>query len=240
MGPYIILPKNGYFGGKGGAGVYQTIINQIPPHTRRWCFFLGKCAVMRYMKPAAINIGYDLDAELIAEWRNAEIIRTHPGQKFVWLDLDGIKALETYALLLDQSDFVYLDPPYRFDSRKSSKDRYKYELTDEQHNHLVKICSLLKCKVAISHYQDPLYDSLGWRTVDYQAQTRGGVVTDRLYLNYPEPDLLHDYDYLGDDFKEREHIRLKFNRWKKNFRALSAYEQDMRRTWMNKDVTDGR
>ncbi len=52
----------GYPGGKAGAGVYQRIINQIPPHEVYVEPFLGDGAVMRRKRPAARNIGVEIDA----------------------------------------------------------------------------------------------------------------------------------------------------------------------------------
>lgn len=43
--PYVDVPDiDTYFGGKGGSGVYQAIINQIPPHNSFVSGFLGHCA----------------------------------------------------------------------------------------------------------------------------------------------------------------------------------------------------
>ena len=41
-----------YPGGKNGAGVYQAIINQMPPHQTYIEGFLGSGAVLRMKKPA--------------------------------------------------------------------------------------------------------------------------------------------------------------------------------------------
>ena len=56
-----------YPGGKGGAGVYQTIINGMPRHEVYVEPFLGGGAVMAAKRPACLNIGVDLDAEVIAQ-----------------------------------------------------------------------------------------------------------------------------------------------------------------------------
>jgi DNA adenine methylase len=50
----------GYPGGKNGAGVFQRIINLIPPHEVYIEPFLGGGAVMRLKRPARLNIGLDL------------------------------------------------------------------------------------------------------------------------------------------------------------------------------------
>jgi DNA adenine methylase len=60
----------GYPGGKGGSGIVHRIVNLIPPHPVFCSPFLGNCAVMRLKRPAAYNIGVDLDAAVIASWRS--------------------------------------------------------------------------------------------------------------------------------------------------------------------------
>jgi DNA adenine methylase len=50
-----------YPGGKGGAGVYQTIINGMPRHEVYVEPFLGGGAVMAAKRPACLNIGVDLN-----------------------------------------------------------------------------------------------------------------------------------------------------------------------------------
>jgi site-specific DNA-adenine methylase len=55
-----------YPGGKNGAGVYQTIINLMPPHDVYIEPFLGGGAIMRQKRPALLNIGVDLDPGAIA------------------------------------------------------------------------------------------------------------------------------------------------------------------------------
>jgi hypothetical protein len=60
---------NEYPGGKGGAGVYQTIINQMPWHETYLEPFLGGGAIMALKRPARWNIGIDLDAEAVKQAR---------------------------------------------------------------------------------------------------------------------------------------------------------------------------
>lgn len=50
-----------YPGGKAAAGVYQTIINQIPPHDVYCEPFLGDGAILRRKRPARRNIAVELD-----------------------------------------------------------------------------------------------------------------------------------------------------------------------------------
>jgi DNA adenine methylase len=68
-----------YPGGKNGGGAYQTLINLMPPHSVYIEPFLGSGAVMRMKRPARVNIGLDLDGEVLAIARIA-ILREHAGE----------------------------------------------------------------------------------------------------------------------------------------------------------------
>jgi DNA adenine methylase len=56
-------------GGKSGAGVYHRLCAEIPPHDVRVSPFLGHCAVMRHLRPAALNFGIDRDTAALDLWR---------------------------------------------------------------------------------------------------------------------------------------------------------------------------
>lgn len=63
-------PYKTYNGGKNGSGVYQAIINQIPPHEIFISGFGGNCGVMANKKTAAIaNIVTDTDAAVVNDWK---------------------------------------------------------------------------------------------------------------------------------------------------------------------------
>lgn len=68
----------GYPGGKAGAGVYQTIINLMPPHEVYIEPFLGGGAILRMKRPARLNIGVDLDPAVIETWRNNLVPSSEP------------------------------------------------------------------------------------------------------------------------------------------------------------------
>ncbi len=206
MNPEIILPNSTYFGGKGAAGVVHRIINQVPRHEVFVSGFLGHCAVMRYKKPAARQIGVELDPAVIDTWGRAQYVGGWPSSQklaiwpanFIDLDLPEFQ---------EPSTFVYLDPPYLLETRTSRK-RYRFELSQEDHRRLIDKAKSLPCMVAVSCYDSSLYRSAldGWRKIQFPAQTRGGMRTETLYMNYPAPapDQLHDRRYLGENFRQRE------------------------------------
>ncbi len=85
----------------------------------------------------------------------------------------------------------------------------------------------LPCKVMISGYASDLYDNMldGWLKITFRANTHQGIAIETLWMNYPEPALLHDYSYLGADFREREHIKRKVRRWSDNLAKLPTVER---------------
>ncbi len=44
-------------------------------------------------------------------------------------------------------------------------------------------------------------------------------------MNYSLPDQLHDYSFLGDNFREREWIKRKKQRWVKKLQGMGRLER---------------
>lgn len=200
MTPTFDIGNGSYFGGKNAAGVVHRIINQIPRHDVFVSGFLGRCAVTRYKLPApAQNIGFDLDAAVIADWRDVPGIDVYKN--------DFLTALRVLGDSWTPDTFLYLDPPYLLSTRTSGT-KYRHEMTDAQHVELLDGIRRLGCMVALSCYDNPLYaEALAdWRKIQFPAQTRRGTRIETLYMNYPAPapDELHDRRYLGENFRARE------------------------------------
>ena len=69
-----------YPGSKNGSGVYQAIINRMPPHQVYLEPFLGGGAILRLKRPAALNIGVDLDKQVIDGWTRWSELASPTGQ----------------------------------------------------------------------------------------------------------------------------------------------------------------
>jgi DNA adenine methylase len=234
-----------YFGGKSGAGVFQTLINLMPPHETYIEPFLGGAALMRLKRPAQTNIGLDLSQSAINEAAVAlriasgsaiadggrrraspsplaENVGACPGNH-AWYDGeglhyqiwrgDGMEYLE--AASLDRTSLVYCDPPYLLATRRDARSRYEFEMTDLDHRRLLRVLRSLKCHVMISGYSSALYakELKGWNATSFQAATRGAPAAEWVWYNFERPTRLHDYRFLGSDFRERERIRRRQKRW---------------------------
>ena len=220
-----------YPGGKSGSGVYQRIINLMPPHRVYIEPFLGAGAVLRLKKPALLNIGVEIDPAVVSgfagrttdsgdfgrqrqEWRTAPTI----------VSGDGIAFLESYKFQGDE--LVYCDPPYLLATRSSGK-RYKFEMTELEHQRLLRCIRKIKAPVILSGYWSQMYASAlkDWNSLAFQAMTRGRLATEWLWFNFPEPTVLHDYRYLGTNFRERERIKRKKNRWTTRLARMPLLER---------------
>ena len=327
-----------YPGGKAGAGVYQRIINQIPPHDVYIEPFLGDGAVLRRKRPASVSIGVDADCRVLRERWNAVTVpglRLHCCDGTEWLkhrfdlyrfdtssdsesgdaDRDGGSSdggssdeISRYpdsesrdpgsrqAALVTESGggrstvatsgdpagtanifgggvlppspvaesggscrqpggdvrsgggcrqssdvydaessvrrptfFVYCDPPYPLPTRRSNRPIYDHEMTVEQHENLLRVLARLPAFVMVSSYWSELYAGAlkGWRLMSFEATTRGGsTATEWLWMNYPEPDALHDYRFLGNDKRQRERIRRKVTNWTEGLDRLPELERN--------------
>lgn len=239
----------GYPGGKAAAGVYQTIINQLPPHRVRIVPFAGEGGVSRKMRPAEQIIALDLNRQALAKWsgrRSPTAIRSDASRLHSGLNLIhgcGVEFLESYPWR--GNELVYADPPYMLEARSTPQRYYRHELWDmtcstatpddrarrqadrKAHARLLKALCRLPCPVALSGYMTDFYTCrlADWRLITFRGQTRAGCSTECLWMNYPTPTALHDYSHLGEDFRERERIKRKARRWATKYSDLPTLER---------------
>ena len=213
-----------YPGGKGG--VYRKIIHLIPPHRVYIETHVGGGAIIRNKRPAKINIALDLDPNPINNLRSNLVINSEAPAQWGFINEDAISWLNEYTFSGDE--FVYADPPYLMETRRQQRQLYRCEYTRQDHIDLLNLLKSLPCKVMISGYQSDLYTKIlvGWHTISFNARTRGGSwATEYLWMNYPQPERLHDYSFLGDNYRERERITRKKQRWAAKWAKMPLLER---------------
>lgn len=214
-----------YPGGKNKHGVYQKIISMMPPHKIYIEGFLGSGAVLRNKKPAKVNIGIDKDIDCI----DYESFPNIPLELINTSALDYFNFLMKYPPFKTKETLIYCDPPYLQSVRKSKSRIYNFEfMTEAEHIQLLEILLTLPCNVMISGYDSPLYNKMlsTWRKVAFETtDRRNNLRTEIIWMNFPEPLELHDYQYLGHNFRERERIKKKRLRWKNKLENMPSQER---------------
>lgn len=218
-----------YNGGKNGSGVYQTIINCIPPHELYVEAFAGSAAIFRRKAPAASSILLERDPAVVDQLRR----QSPPGTTV--LETDALSWLSLFTSHVDmRGAFIYLDPPY-LHSTRSRLDLYRYELSDEQHQHLVTSLlpqlSAAGARWALSGYRSAMYDQAAithrWTRTDFQAMSRRGVRTESLWTNYDPAQILPaDLTYHGTDYRDRERLKRKAARWTAKLAAMPVRDRE--------------
>lgn len=191
----------------------------MPPHETYIETHIGGGAILRKKKPAAVNIGIDIDSKVIAQWWQNPLEDT----RFILGDCHQF--LKEYQFT--GKELVYCDPPYLLETRKGGR-LYRHEYTLEQHIELLEIVKNLPCMVLISGYYSKLYSDIlaGWNVKTFLAQTRGGTpATEYVWFNFKEPLFLHDPRFIGTDYRDRERIKKKANRWVNRFESLPLLEK---------------
>lgn len=226
--------KTSYPGGKAGSGVYQAIINLMPPHRVYVEGFLGGGSIMRIKRPAEINIGVEIDKK---SYNLARSLFAMTGQDVQLINSNFLEWLQYSDVPNRPGVLIYLDPPYLMSTRSCKRPIYDHEFhTEEEHAALLSAILPLSARVIISGYDSEFYNDMlaGWRRVQFTGVSRGGPTVETVWLNYDEPAELHDYRFLGDTFRQRQDIRRQKERWiaklrnmppQKRFAILAATEE---------------
>ncbi|WP_295543331.1 DNA adenine methylase [uncultured Pseudacidovorax sp.] len=219
-----------YPGGKGKS--FPQIINCMPPHRVYIETHLGGGAVMRHKKAAQRTIGIDVDPQVVTE-RGADL-----GVPCELVCADATSWLKAQQFKGDE--LIYCDPPYVASTRARQRI-YRHELADEQHHALLDVLCSLNCKVILSGYANPLYEAAlkGWRSVTFMSKTHAGMREETLWMNFDEPDELHDYSYIGNTFREREAVKRRLTNLKIRIERLAPIERASLAFWLNEQRAFG-
>ena len=207
----------GYLGSKGGSGVYQALIAMMPPHETYIETHLGGGAVMARKPPALVNIGIDLDPAPLAAFECGYPVTLVQADAHCWL------RSRKWA----GNELIYADPPYLVETRSSAASRYRCDYERHHHEGLLRLLKAVPCAVMVSGYPNPLYDAFleGWASFEFQAMTRGGVRTEKVWCNFPLDGPKFCGTFAGRNFTDRQRIKRKAARWRARYRALPNGER---------------
>jgi len=168
------------------------------------------------------------------------------GSRWQFFEYDGIVYLETMARCnwhfgkQPDGTLIYCDPPYMRHTC-ASRCRYKHDMTDPEHRRLLRALQDLNAlpeppMLMISGYDSDLYRQTlmpisgtgqPWTHITFQTMTRGGTkATEHLWFNFAPPTVLHDYRYVGTNFRDRERIKRAQTTWVRKLKRLKPYERE--------------
>lgn len=178
--------------------------------------------------PARHNIGIDKDEEALTNFMEREGYGQIPNLQLV--NRDAVDVLEKFFLYPPSAGnrvLLYVDPPYLHETRTSNA-RYRCEYQVADHVRLLTCLKSLppEIRIILSGYPSQLYEELlpGWRSKEFQAMTRGGVRTEKIWMNYPEG-AAYSHKFAGKDYNDRHRIKRKAERWRAKYAALPPAER---------------
>lgn len=114
------------------------------------------------------------------------------------VQIENRPALELIERFGYKNVFMYLDPPYVFESRSGRQKQYKYEMTGTDHEDLLKLILQSPARIMISGYDTELYNDYlhGWEKRSFQSSAEGGKRrTEVVWMNYRQDYQMNIFDY---------------------------------------------
>jgi 16S rRNA G966 N2-methylase RsmD len=233
-----------YPGAKTNSGILQFLINRIPLHRRYFELFAGSATLAIAKRRAEYNYISDIDPKVcdaLLHKLPAHFLPCYcrPAIECFILNEEKYKAFRAAhpqwgtghitPFKFQSDDFIYLDPPYPFSSRRYQGKIYRHEMTDEDHAALLKAVKRTAAMVMISTRQNDLYSTAlkGWRKETFTVRGRRSTEEEIVYMNYPAPALLHQYDFLGEGYIDRQRIKRKVERFNGKIEELPPYEKHL-------------
>ena len=121
-------------------------------------------------------------------WNELPELVIEAAKRLKHAQIENCDALELIKRFDNSDALIYIDPPYPLAIRE--KNLYQYEMTDEQHIELLHVVKRSKAKIALSSYDNELYNREleGWACAEKKCVIQiGQIRTEKLYMNYDPP-----------------------------------------------------
>ncbi len=213
-----MIIKN-YTGAKGGQTILPILANHMPKSKRYFSFFLGG---------GSLEFSRDFkDCKWICSDKSASV------QKHFSTSAPGVTVYKSWQQLVENyvftsDDFIFCDPPYLFETRRTGLKYYQHEFNYENHVEFLDFIGQTQAKVLVTHPKNLLYSSQlsNFRELDFTYNTRNGMFYDCMYMNYNSSTLdLVTYKYLGYNNTDRQRIKRKTNNLITKIKNLSHHER---------------
>lgn len=118
-------------------------------------------------------------------------------QRLRAVQVENRPALEVIKRFDYGNVFMYLDPPYLIGTRSGGRKQYRHEMTDRDHEDLLKVLVRLEAKVMVSGYESDMYNDYlsGWTKMHFKScAADGGSREETVWMNYSTAQQMTIYD----------------------------------------------
>lgn len=115
------------------------------------------------------------------------------------VQIENRSALEVIKRFNYENVFMYLDPPYLLSTRNGNQ--YKHEMSDADHEELLRAAVDSKAQIMISGYESDLYNTYlkGWHKCTFNScGEHGKPRTEVVWMNY-QTGQMSIQDYIGNE-----------------------------------------
>lgn len=226
-------------GTKGGSGVWQRIISEMPEHDIYIEPFWGRGTIAFKKRPALATIGVDLDNEAIESGRGLATMFKCDAIKWLrgYFHLSEIGSSEPESCVNGHGPesrspaanfggfpfrrhLVYLDPPYF-----GCGHYYKAKV---DHEEVIDVFLSLPCPAMLSGYHSDFYAERlgGSRSIQIETVNRAGQrCTEWVWMNFDPPSRYHDVRFVGSGRRERERIKRRVATWSNGLEKMPTAER---------------
>lgn len=169
--------------------------SDIPDYDRA-VYFVAKTMMGHGFRTCEIRTGFKRDiqgrqaAYAAGDWANLPEVIVKMANRLKGVQIENRPAVRLIREFNYPNVLIYADPPYVRSSRSCSRDLYKYEMTDDDHEELMDVLTKHRGPVIISGYENPIYDAYlsGWKKETIEARTQvAGRSTEVLWMNFDAP-----------------------------------------------------
>lgn len=124
-------------------------------------------------------------AYAIRRWNELPDIIRETAERLKKVQIEHMDAIELIQKYNAPGVLIYADPPYVLSTR--GRKQYRHEMTDRDHEELLKVLLNHKGYVMLSGYDTDLYNHTlqGWSKIEIPARAEGGLPrTEVLWMNF--------------------------------------------------------
>lgn len=173
--------------------------------------FLIKCWQGHGFRTNGYKVGWKNDVQgresmyALWNWYRLPVWIMEIAERLRKVQVENKPAMEVIERFNYENVFMYLDPPYILGTR--SGKQYKYEMTDSEHEDMLKLVLKSKAKIMISGYESDMYNNYlsGWHKEYFQScAEHHGTRREVVWMNYEQNQQLSLFSYFDSKIENGE------------------------------------